>query len=70
MAITAAVDGTATQRFRARYGRALEWVVGALMVILALEVTVGVVFRGIGRSPKRSVGASPTAWIGASPAPM
>jgi TRAP-type transport system small permease protein len=50
MAITAAVDGTATQRFRARYGRALEWVVGALMVILALEVTIGVVFRGIGRS--------------------
>jgi TRAP-type C4-dicarboxylate transport system permease small subunit len=38
------------QRFRARYGRALEWVVGALMVILAVEVTLGVVFRTLGRS--------------------
>ena len=38
------------QSFRARYGRALEWVVGALMVILAVEVTLGVVFRSIGRS--------------------
>jgi TRAP-type C4-dicarboxylate transport system permease small subunit len=38
------------QRFRARYGRALEWIVGALMVVLAVEVTLGVVFRTLGRS--------------------
>lgn len=38
------------RRFRARYGRVLEWVVGALMVILAVEVTLGVVFRTFGRS--------------------
>ena len=40
----------AMRQFRARYGRVLEWVVGALMVILAAEVTVGVLFRAIGRS--------------------
>jgi TRAP-type C4-dicarboxylate transport system permease small subunit len=34
--------------FRARYGLVLEWVVGALMVVLAIEVTVGVVFRSLG----------------------
>jgi TRAP-type C4-dicarboxylate transport system permease small subunit len=38
------------RRFRARYGLLLEWVVGALMVILAAEVTIGVVFRTIGHS--------------------
>jgi TRAP-type C4-dicarboxylate transport system permease small subunit len=38
------------QRFRKIYGRMLEWVVGALMIILALEVTLGVVFRAIGQS--------------------
>ncbi|HEX8010193.1 MAG TPA: TRAP transporter small permease [Casimicrobiaceae bacterium] len=37
-------------RFRAAYGRLLEWVVVALMVILAVEVTLGVVFRFSGRS--------------------
>ncbi|NYT43431.1 TRAP transporter small permease [Alcaligenaceae bacterium] len=37
-------------RFRHGYGKALEWVVGALMVILAIEVTVGVVFRWTGNS--------------------
>jgi TRAP-type C4-dicarboxylate transport system permease small subunit len=37
-------------RFRAAYGRLLEWLVVALMVILFLEVTVGVVFRFIGQS--------------------
>ena len=37
-------------RFRAAYGRLLEWVVVALMVILAVEVTVGIVFRFSGRS--------------------
>jgi TRAP-type C4-dicarboxylate transport system permease small subunit len=40
----------ALDRFRARYGIALEWVVGALMIILAVEVTLGIVFRSIGRS--------------------
>ena len=38
------------RRFRARYGQLLEWVVIALMVILAAEVTLGVVFRTIGKS--------------------
>lgn len=38
------------RRFRSRYGRLLEWIVGALMVILAAEVTIGVVFRTIGQS--------------------
>jgi TRAP-type C4-dicarboxylate transport system permease small subunit len=38
------------KRFRAAYGRLLEWVVIALMVALALEVTLGVVFRFAGRS--------------------
>lgn len=38
------------RRFRERYGHLLEWVVGALMVILAVEVTLGVVFRSLGRS--------------------
>ena len=37
-------------RFRARYGLLLEWVVSALMIILFVEVTVGVVFRAIGAS--------------------
>jgi TRAP-type C4-dicarboxylate transport system permease small subunit len=40
----------AMQRFRAVYGRALEWLVGALMVLLFVEVTVGVVFRMTGHS--------------------
>jgi TRAP-type C4-dicarboxylate transport system permease small subunit len=40
----------ALQRFRATYGRLLEWVVGILMVALALEVTLGIVFRAIGQS--------------------
>ena len=34
--------------FRARYERLLEWIVIALMAILAIEVTVGVVFRTFG----------------------
>ena len=36
--------------FRARYARLLEWIVGALMVILAVEVTIGVIFRTMGQS--------------------
>jgi TRAP-type C4-dicarboxylate transport system permease small subunit len=42
-------DG-ALRRIRAGYERALEWLVSALMIVLFLEVTAGVVFRGIGRS--------------------
>ncbi|HET8875959.1 MAG TPA: TRAP transporter small permease [Casimicrobiaceae bacterium] len=36
--------------FRNGYGRFLEWVVSALMIILFAEVTLGVVFRAIGAS--------------------
>ena len=36
--------------FRERYGRLLEWVVSALMILLAVEVTAGVVFRAAGHS--------------------
>ena len=38
------------KRFRAAYGGLLEWVVVALMVILAVEVTVGIAFRFSGHS--------------------
>lgn len=38
------------RRFRERYGRILEWVVGTLMVVLAVEVTAGVIFRAVGHS--------------------
>ncbi|MBA2690314.1 MAG: TRAP transporter small permease [Burkholderiales bacterium] len=41
---------SAMARFRRHYGRLLEWVVSALMVVLALEVTLGVVFRAVGAS--------------------
>jgi TRAP-type C4-dicarboxylate transport system permease small subunit len=37
-------------RFRAGYGRALEWVVIVLVVTLAVEVTLGVAFRALGHS--------------------
>jgi TRAP-type C4-dicarboxylate transport system permease small subunit len=37
-------------RFRAGYGRVLEWVVIALVVTLAVEVTLGVAFRAFGRA--------------------
>ena len=46
----AAPVASAMQRFRAGYGFVLEWVVGALMVILFVEVTVGVLFRMTGHS--------------------
>ena len=36
--------------WRARYERLLEWVVIALMAALALEVTVGVLYRSFGAS--------------------
>lgn len=38
------------QTFRKNYGLVLEWVVMALMVILFVEVTLGVVFRAVGSS--------------------
>lgn len=44
------VGADALGRFRQRYGLFLEWVVMALMVILALEVTLGIVFRTLGQS--------------------
>lgn len=37
-------------RFRARYGRFLEWLVGTLMVVLFVEVTLGVVYRTFGQA--------------------
>ena len=42
--------GGALERFRDGYGRALELLVMLLMVALAVEVTLGVVFRSIGSS--------------------
>ena len=36
--------------FRAGYEKLLEWVVIALMVVLAGEVTIGIVFRSLGQS--------------------
>ena len=47
---TTPVSGNAMHRFRARYGLVLEWVVMALMIVLFLEVTLGVVFRAAGSS--------------------
>ena len=44
-----APQGGELERFRTRYARLLERVVEALMVVLALEVTLGVLFRTIGR---------------------
>ena len=37
-------------RFRDHYGRLLEWVVSALMILLAVEVMAGVIFRAAGHS--------------------
>ena len=48
--VTASSSRNSIARFRDRYGRLLEWIVGALMVILAVEVTLGVIFRSIGHS--------------------
>ncbi len=48
--VAPAAPRSALDRFRAGYGRALEWVVIALVVTLAVEVTLGVVFRALGRS--------------------
>ena len=46
----AAARGGALERFRDRYGRVLEVVVIVLVVGLAIEVTLGIVFRALGRS--------------------
>ena len=40
----------ALDSFRAGYARVLEWLVSALMIVLFVEVTAGVVFRAIGQS--------------------
>lgn len=37
-------------RFRQRYALLLEWVVMFLMVVLAVEVTLGIVYRTLGQS--------------------
>jgi len=46
----AGLPASGTERFRRGYARVLEWIVSGLMVVLALEVTVGIVFRVGGRS--------------------
>jgi TRAP-type C4-dicarboxylate transport system permease small subunit len=46
----AATAATRTQRWAAAYTRALEWLVIALMAVLAAEVTLGIVFRTFGRA--------------------
>ncbi len=45
-----ASQGGGLRLFRDGYGRLLEIVVAALMIVLFAEVTLGVVFRAIGRS--------------------
>ena len=47
---TPAAPRGATVRFRAGYGRVLEWVVIALVTILAAEVTLGVLYRTFGHA--------------------
>jgi TRAP-type transport system small permease protein len=41
---------TVTARFRSHYGTLLEWLVATLMVVLAAEVTLGVLFRSFGHA--------------------
>jgi TRAP-type C4-dicarboxylate transport system permease small subunit len=50
MAVPPAAARGPLVRFRAGYGRVLEWVVIALVVALAVEVTLGVAFRALGRA--------------------
>jgi TRAP-type C4-dicarboxylate transport system permease small subunit len=45
-----AATGSMMHRFREVYGNVLEFLVSALIVIMAVEVTLGVVFRTIGYS--------------------
>lgn len=47
---SALAPGGAMHRFRNRYGLLLEWVVMFLMIALAVEVTLGIVFRMVGHS--------------------
>jgi len=44
----AARHDTALARFRAGYGRVLEWLVALLMIVLACEVTLGIIYRALG----------------------
>ncbi len=37
-------------RFRQAYGKVLEWLVIALIIVLAIEVCVGIIFRTLGNS--------------------
>ena len=50
MQTVSAPPGGGLGRFRRRYGAVLEVVVMALVIGLALEVTLGIVFRAIGKS--------------------
>ena len=50
MQAASAPPGGGLGRFRRRYGAVLEVVVMALVIGLALEVTLGIVFRAIGKS--------------------
>ena len=50
MQTTSAPPRGALERFRERYGAVLEIVVMALVIGLAFEVTLGIVFRAIGKS--------------------
>ena len=50
MQTTSAPPRGALERFRQRYGAVLEIVVMALVIGLAFEVTLGIVFRAIGKS--------------------
>jgi len=50
MQVDPAAPGGALGRFRRRYGSVLEGVVLVLVVSLAVEVTLGIVFRAIGKS--------------------
>ena len=50
MRTTSAPPRGALERFRQRYGAVLEIVVMALVIGLAFEVTLGIVFRAIGKS--------------------
>jgi len=48
--ISKQMGGGAMNRLRQRYGLFLEWVVMVLMVLLAAEVTLGIVYRTLGQS--------------------
>jgi len=50
MQVASAPPSGALERFRRRYGAVLEVVVMAIVIGLALEVTLGIVFRAIGKS--------------------